>query len=507
MQLNRLTLTLALTVALIGGLAGCAGSDGQDASPCSVERDDAAGTTTISCPGSDPITINDGADGEAGQTGEDGQDGEPCTAERDDEAGTITVNCPGSDPVVISDGEDGEDGQSGESCSVERDDEAGTTTISCPDSDPVVINDGEDGEDGDGCTVADNDDGTLTISCEDGTEATFRVNNPPVIEEVEIEPESPGVGQALSCAVDVTDQDGDEITLTYRWLRGGVETEYTEAQVPAGVTQEDEVWSCAATASDGAEVSSDEVTIVLVTSIFWANVSANVFTASVDGQDPQELGEVSFTVATGAGFLFNDTEGGAIVRTNLDGSNPVTINGAAGNVFGMDVDEVNEKLYWSDFNGNSVLRSDLDGSNVETIITGITSPSGLSIDETNGKIYVITYNSTTLFRANLDGTGRETIIGGLPGQGVQVVAEPQSGKIYYSIRGNDIFVADLDGSNASVFIGGQGVVQGMDLSVALGRICWAAPVAGMIRCADLEDGDDITEFPSNGNTWHVAIAD
>ncbi len=160
------------------------GQDGQDGAPCTVERDEEAATTTISCPGSPPVVLTDGEgagactiEREEGtvtitcpgsppvtiRDGRDGEDATPCALERDEEAGTLTVTCPGSPPVTLRDGEAGQDAQP---CAIERDDEAGTTTITCPGSPPVVLQDGEDGRDGAPCGVERDDEaGTTTITC------------------------------------------------------------------------------------------------------------------------------------------------------------------------------------------------------------------------------------------------------------------------------------------------------------------------------------------------------
>ncbi len=162
----------------VGAMSGCSGEDGLDAVPCSVERNEDAGRTTINCPGAAPVVITDGEDGQ------NGEDGQTCAIERDNDAGTTTITCPGSEPVVITDGTDGTNGEDGTSCTA-TDNGDGSITISCEDGTEVVVRDGEDGQDGvdgedgqdgqDGtrCSVLDNLDGTFTLSCDDGTEVVI----------------------------------------------------------------------------------------------------------------------------------------------------------------------------------------------------------------------------------------------------------------------------------------------------------------------------------------------
>ncbi len=151
------------------------------------------------------------------------------------------------------------------------------------------------------------------------------------------------------------------------------------------------------------------------------------------------------------------------------------------------------------------MRADLDGSNSEVVADTATSPLGITIDSGSARIYFITYNNTALFRVNTDGTGMETLAT-LAGQGVGVAFDSAAQKVYYSTRANDIFVSDADGSNQAVLITGQGAVQGLAIDTDEGSIYWSAPIAGMIRKADLADGANIEDFAaSQGNAWHVAL--
>ncbi len=136
------------------GDTGPQGGQGEPGQPCTAEigGDD----YTITCPGSDPITIrdgNDGAEGPMGPQGGQGEPGQPCTAEMG--GGDYTITCPGSDPITIRDGIDGAEGpmgpqggqgEPGQPCTAEigGDD----YTITCPGSDPITIRDGNDGAEG-----------------------------------------------------------------------------------------------------------------------------------------------------------------------------------------------------------------------------------------------------------------------------------------------------------------------------------------------------------------------
>lgn len=106
---------------------------------CEV-RENADGSSTITCADGTSVTVQNGRDGQDGQDGEDGQDGT--------------------------------DGEDGASCTV-VDNGDGTKTISCEDGTEVVVRDGTDAG---GCAVEPRDDGTLLLTCEDGTSRIIPVD-------------------------------------------------------------------------------------------------------------------------------------------------------------------------------------------------------------------------------------------------------------------------------------------------------------------------------------------
>lgn len=100
-------------------------------------------------------------------------------------------------------------------------------------------------------------------------------NTPPTAPEIEISPEGPGAGDDLICLVveEATDPDGDDLTYSFSWTRDGEpwtgethRTHHDGDTILAAHTADEEVWTCAAFASDGAdegpEVSSEPVTVI-----------------------------------------------------------------------------------------------------------------------------------------------------------------------------------------------------------------------------------------------------
>lgn len=113
----------------------------------------------------------------------DGTDAAPCTvtpADPGPDPDSYILACPGSDPVLITNGADGDDGQDGGVCALAP--AVGGHILTCPDQAPVLIpngKDGKDGKDGKTCSVTDNGDGSYTLTCDGSPPVTF-TNGAPV---------------------------------------------------------------------------------------------------------------------------------------------------------------------------------------------------------------------------------------------------------------------------------------------------------------------------------------
>jgi hypothetical protein len=103
-----------------------------------------------------------------------------------------------------------------------------------------------------------------------------------------------------------------------------------------------------------------------------------------------------------------------IVRTNLDGSNPVTIIQFPNNwdFVDVEVDSVRRGLYWAeDGSVNGIHRANLDGSGIEQIVPDVDTRH-IGLDTAEGKIYWGTKveGGPGLYRANLDGSSAEWVL-------------------------------------------------------------------------------------------------
>ena len=128
--------------------------------------------------------------------------------------------------------------------------------------------------------------------------------------------------------------------------------------------------------------------------LIWADQGTSIIhTANADGTDVQNLITLPFSpIDVKVNSVDNKIywtsfgDDGSIQRANLDGSNVEDIIATGLSMpWGLTIDNVNGKIYWTDVIADKIQRANLDGSNVEDVITtGLASPSGIALDLING---------------------------------------------------------------------------------------------------------------------------
>ena len=204
------------------------------------------------------------------------------------------------------------------------------------------------------------------------------------------------------------------------------------------------------------------------------------------------------------------TDGGAIRRTDLDGTNVEHLFGAlarAPHRLALDAG----KMYWTDLVKGTIQCSDLNGSNIEVLITGLDHPRGVVLLGKN-KIYWVNSGAREFLdhreigkiqAANLDGTNIEDIVTGLSYPD-DIVLDAVRGTIYWTTLWDHVIRrADLDGSNIEEVLAGLGgIPRGITLDLAGDKIYWTEDyeyvAPSKVRRSNL-DGSNIEDIVADMN--------
>jgi hypothetical protein len=108
------------------------------------------------------------------------------------------------------------------------------------------------------------------------------------------------------------------------------------------------------------------------------------------------------------------TEGGVnsqIRSADTDGQgNTLIVNLPGTYAFGLDVDPIGGKVYWSEPNAGRIQRADLSGGNVEAILIGLGEPRDLALDLPRQHVFWLDNTTDTIHVANLDGSQLQQVV-------------------------------------------------------------------------------------------------
>src|SRR5271163_4979428 len=158
--------------------------------------------------------------------------------------------------------------------------------------------------------------------------------------------------------------------------------------------------------------------------------------------------------STASGRLFFlDNGAGRVLTANPDGSDLRTLI-SEGRKFpdGLAVDVAAAHIYWTNMgnfkeNDGAILRSDLDGKNMITIVPpgGTFTPKQLKLEKKSGKLYWSDREGMRIMRANLDGSKIETLVDTSEGDArpgkdakkwcVGIAVDVERGKVYWTQKG------------------------------------------------------------------------
>jgi hypothetical protein len=220
-----------------------------------------------------------------------------------------------------------------------------------------------------------------------------------------------------------------------------------------------------------------------------------------------------------------------IVRSNLDGSNPVAVlseevaeGGGTQFVQGLALDAVNNYIYYTEGNTRTVRRVRTDGGGDEAVAQGrLNGPVDVKLDVANGYMYWTQIVSThsELHRARLDGTEAQLLFSD-QGFYYDLALAPAQGSGYL---GEYIYFADqhpnhygirrigIDGSDPVTLISTPGMEpSGLEIDPISGMLYWSTRDQPGVWRATL-DGDfveqvtDPLQFPGSAYTIDFTLQD
>jgi hypothetical protein len=274
--------------------------------------------------------------------------------------------------------------------------------------------------------------------------------------------------------------------------------------------------------------------------VFYLDVGGSVMATDVEdpmartivedaGQGPDGLaldmdrGHIYWT-----GMGNPSADDGFIMRSNLDGSNIITVVEPGGTYTPkqLRIDHENQKLYWADREGMRVMRSNLDGSMIETLVTTGTTTAdrrdnsrwcvGIAIDVAGGFFYWSQKGSDngmvgSLRRARItmpqgeNSTNRsdiEVLFSGLP-EPIDIDLDLESDRIYWTDRGDDTInrapIEIPNGSTAAnrmdreILIEGVREAIGVTLDLGRGKLFFTGGTGGRVGMANL-DGSGLQDL-------------
>ena len=208
--------------------------------------------------------------------------------------------------------------------------------------------------------------------------------------------------------------------------------------------------------------------------------ASSIIITNLDGSDSRTLIPSAGTNVRGIAidmsldlFFYADNGTDVIYKANLDGSEKVPIiSSNLGFPADITIDPRFKKIYWCDRDNDKIESSDYDGGNRGTLIN-TESPYYLDLDLVNNKVYWGDFSGGNIFRANLDdGKDIEKIVESLiRTRGVKV--DPYEGYYYWCDReSHKVQRKAITGGEIEDLYTGLDTPHGMTLDIKARKVYW-----------------------------------
>ena len=171
------------------------------------------------------------------------------------------------------------------------------------------------------------------------------------------------------------------------------------------------------------------------------------------------------------------------------------------NASAVDYHYVRDEVYWSDTTKQTIMRSSFLGSSQKQnvlIDNDLGQVEGIAIDWVKNKLYWSDRKNGNITLAGLDGQDREVVLSGL-GDPVSIALDPLNDKLYYSVWGSGAHIGQsaLNGSNPTSLVGAVSRPTGLSIDFVKKRLYWADVTTKQIEYASLS-GTGRTVVYTNG---------
>lgn len=231
--------------------------------------------------------------------------------------------------------------------------------------------------------------------------------------------------------------------------------------------------------------------------------SEGFFSDTYDFYTDQNTGEVFWTDGLSHQVLSSS-------GTDLANLNPAAISSDDASIpIGLDLDYMNQKIYWVDNIGKRILRSNTDGSEQETVPTmALSNPSCIALWPEMDLLFYADSDSNKIWVSDLEGGNQKVLVKDKIDFPTRMAVSPANGKLYWSDDGmHMISRIDLNGSNQEpVYLGGDDEYPfDLLLDIEQGIIYWTDYGQDNVKRMNL-DGDEISILLESDLHTPIALA-
>jgi len=241
------------------------------------------------------------------------------------------------------------------------------------------------------------------------------------------------------------------------------------------------------------------------TYLFWGDQTTDKFFRSdIDGSNiitlAQNQNQIRRVRVNERDELVYWVEGstGSLMQANMDGSNPVTLFNVSSMLAVIYVDLINDYIFFTETNDGKIQRCNLDGSNITTVVTGVGNVQGLTTHGDNQNLYWTEYNTGKIKRCDFNGTNISTVFasGNLL---MDLDVDPATSNIYFSDRTDDaIYRIDQYGLNQTLIAAVNGDPGALCLDLANEKLYWVESTLDNISESDYNGANRTVIYSSSG---------